>query len=176
MNNRGDIKMKKILVCLLAVLSLFILTGCKKDNEPKKVVKKEKLKYIETKVEDYDIVLSTETKFNELSYKAPENANIGNVGTYSIMDIMNNDSLVVRVAMYYFEGKYDYEVMKDSPLERVGTYESNKIVWTKYTGYQDDKYLITLVNQYNNSTYTITFLSDYDIEEFIDKFTGTIEF
>lgn len=169
---------KKILICLLAIIALFTLTGCK--NNKKTETKKDKelpiMENVEAKVGRYTITLDKTASFNGISFKYPSNAVSSNVGTYSIIDYMDGNNLVVRVATYFFDMKKPYEVMADSSLTETSTMSVNDKEWTVYEGVQDDKQVTTLVLYYNNSTYTITFLSDYNITEFMNTFIASIEY
>lgn len=173
--------MKRVLVCLLAIIAIFGLTGCK-DN--KKVKKEEKkgtatvLKNATAKIGEYDITFDKEAGFHEMKYKYPSTATYGNIDAYTIIDQLDGGNLIYRIAMYYFEEMPEYEVMRDTTLTKVGEVDSNekKENWTIYKGKEDDKDVTTLTNYYNGSTYIITFISDYDINYFMDAFLSTIIF
>ena len=98
--------MKRVLVCLLAIIAIFGLTGCK-DN--KKVKKEEKkgtatvLKNATAKIGEYDITFDKEAGFHEMKYKYPSTATYGNIDAYTIIDQLDGGNLIYRIAMYYFE-------------------------------------------------------------------------
>ena len=137
---------KRIIVCLLVILSLFLVVGCKDTTkkETKKSNKKEVVQEIETKVNDYSILINTAASFNGMNYKYPSTAVYSNVGTYSIIDYMDGENLVVRTAMYYYENQYDYEVMKSSNAHEIGSMVVNGREWKRYESTEYNKKVFTV--------------------------------
>lgn len=170
--------MKRLLVCLLATIAIFGLTGCK-DNKKVPEQKKgsaEVLKHVTTKIGNYEITFDKEAGFHGMNYKYSSAATYGNIDAYTIIDQLDGSNLVYRIAMYYFEDMPEYEVMRDTTLTKAGEVKSNEEKWTIYKGKEDDQDVTTLTNYYNGSTYIITFISDYDIDDFMSVFLSTISF
>lgn len=172
--------MKRILVCLLALIAIFGLTGCKDkkectgDNCKKKT---EKAIVIPTsKIGDIDIDFENEAEFHGLKYRYPSTATYQDIDAYTMIDQLVDGKVLYRIGLYFFEDMPVYQVMQDTTLEKIGTVRAkdSKIEWDLYEGKEDDRDISMLVLFYNNSTYNITFTSDYDINEFMSAFMSTI--
>lgn len=167
---------KKIYLTLLLFISIFLIVGCNKSSN-KNNNENTKNDTLEVKVDDVTVELDLTGSFNDLSFKYPAKATTMNVGTYYLMDYMNNDDLVVRVAIYRFENKTLDETMNGASAAPKGTKSYNERYWHIYEGTTDDgKNSYNYAYQYNNDTYTITFISGKNINDFIETFMNTITF
>ena len=170
---------KKILLGILVLLVLFAVTGC--GNKTEEITDdsgktNEKVETSNLKVGNVSVDLSSSGSFHAISYKYPKDATTGNVGTFAIMDLMNGENLVVRIAMYYFENKSMGEVNAGEGLSRVDAIEYNNNTWNVYEGKKDGKNVMNYVTQEGDDSYTITFLSDEDISKFSNEFMKTVVF
>ena len=168
---------KRVILCF--VILLFI-AGCTKGNvsvsESVSEIKEDTSK-IEAKVDDLVIDLNYTGSFNGIKYKYPSEAMTSNVGTYSIIDYMNNGEFIFRIAMYRFENKSLDQTMSSSSIESKVIKNINNRSWSVYNDVQEDgKKMINYAYEYNGSTYTITFIYDKDINNFIDVFMNNVEF
>lgn len=167
----------KLLSGLLLVVALFMITGC--DNKPNNTngnTNTEKKDTSSLKIGTVSVDLNRSGSFHDTSYKYPENAMASNVGTFAIMDLMNGEDLVVRIALYFFENKTIGEVNPGSGLSSVDAIEYNNNTWNVYEGIKDGKKLINYATQEGDDSYTITFISNDDAFEFSDAFMKTVEF
>ena len=170
---------KKILLGLLVLVGLFMITGCgNKTNNINHNISEtnEKENQSSLKVGDVLVDLNKSGSFHDISYKYPENAMASNVGTFAIMDLMNGEDLVVRIAMYFYENKAMGEVNAGEGLYSVDAIEYNNNVWNVYEGTKDGKKVMNYITQEGDDSYTITFLSNDDISEFSDAFMKTVIF
>ena len=167
---------KKLLIGLLVMIGLFTLTGCgvKTNNNSNSASKKEEKSGL--KVGKVSVDLNMSGSFHDISYKYPEKAQTSNVGTYSIMDLMNGEDLVVRIAMYYFENKTLGEAQPGEGLSSVDAIEYNNNVWNVYEGTKDGKKVMNYATQEGSDTYTITFISNDDLSSFSNEFMKKVIF
>ena len=167
--------MKKKLLLIMVIVCLFAVTACTNSkNETNE--KEEKQEKSILKIGNVAVDLNRSGSFRGISYKYPENAMASTVGTFAIMDLMNGEDLVVRIAMYFFENKTIVEVNAGSGLSSVDAIEYNNNTWNVYEGTKDGKKVMNYATQEGDDSYTITFLSDYDISEFSDAFMKTVVF
>lgn len=172
---------KKILIGLLVIVALFTFTGCGKKDKctGDDCNKKDKKALSEptASIGDVKYTFDADSEINVLKYKYPSTANASSLGTYSIIDsIDENNKLVFRISLYCFTNQTSYEVMQNSTLEYTGDVDVSGDKWNIYEGELDGKIVKTFVFTKDYDTYTISFQSDYDIEEFIDTFLGTLNF
>ena len=168
--------MKKKYLIIALLISVFTLAGCgskESKNEEQSTDKGNS----EIKVDGINIEFDLSGSFNGMSYKYPSKALSSNVGTYSIMDYMDGQDFIFRVAMYYFSGKTIGQVMENSSLSRVDALPFNNATWNVYEGVQDDgKKVINYVTENNGDAYTITFISDKNIKELANEFMKNVSF
>ena len=169
---------KKIILCLMIIVLLFISTSCnqvKSINNTNESNNTNNFSNIE--INDILVDLDMTSSFNDITYKYPSKAMYSNVGTYAIIDLMNNDDLLVRVALSIYKNKNIDEVMKGSSLSKEKQLIINSNTWNIYNGKQDDgKSIINYVIRNSNDTYSIAFISDKDINDFISLFMSYISF
>ena len=164
--------MKKLLVSLLV---LFIITGCSKneDNKPKE----SNNEIIEVKVDNNKIQLKSTGSFNGITFKYPIEATTMNVGTYYLMDYLDNGNFIFRIAMYYFENKSLDKTMENTTANYKGTKSINNKVWHIYEGKtEDNKNMLNYAYEHNTGTYTITFIFDKSLDDFINVFMNNVRF
>ena len=167
--------MKKKLLGIFVILGLLIVTGCgSKTNST--TGSNEKTIDNNLKIGNVSVDLNRSGSFHDISYKYPENAMASNVGTFAIMDLMNGDNLVVRIAMYFFENKSIGEVNPGSGLSSVDAIEYNNNTWNIYKGVKDGKKVLNYATQEGSDSYTITFISDEDTTEFSNEFMKNVIF
>ena len=168
---------KKTILSLLVVVTVFTLIGCgKSGNSENKEESNDKIS-TSVKVEDLKVELDMKGSFNGITYKYPSSALTSNVGTYSIMDYMDGQDFVFRVAMYYFNGKTIGQVMQNTTLSSVDAIQFNSETWNVYEGVQTDgKKIINYVTEHNGDAYTITFISDKTIDELATVFMKNVNF
>ncbi|MBR2743977.1 MAG: hypothetical protein IKE01_01595 [Clostridia bacterium] len=170
---------RRILLVFLIIAGLIVLTGCgnkisSTTNSSNRGNEKEIVSSM--KIGNIDLDLNRSGSFNAISYKYPENAMASNVGTYSVMDVMNGEELVVRIAMYFYENKTMGDVNAGAGLSSVDAIEYNNNVWNVYEGTKDGKKVINYVTQEGDDSYTITFISDNDTTNFSNEFMKTVKF
>lgn len=165
---------RKILLGLLVLVGLFMITGC--GTNPKTEINgiEEQKKQSNLKIGNVSIDLNRSASFHDISYKYPENATSGNMGTFAIMDLMDGEKLAVRIAMYFYENKEMGAINAGAGLSSVDVIRYNNNTWNVYKGVKDGKQVMNYATQEGDNSYTITFLSDYDIEEFSDVFMKTV--
>ena len=172
--------MKKILIILLTLVGIFTLTGCEKNNQTNTTNNtntNEKQNQSNIKIGNIDVELNRSSSFKKISFKYPDKGAYSNLGTYVIMDLMNNDDLLVRVAMSFYENKSIDKVYSDSKLTKTGDKKYNNYTYNIYEGKQDDgKNIINYTITYNNDTYIISFISDKNIQDFIELFMNNVIF
>lgn len=164
--------MKKVLLCLLV---LFMITGCSSNGDkPNEEVKKNNA--IQAKVGDLAIELKSSETFKGISFKYPTSAQTMNVGTYYLMDYLDDGNFVFRIAMYYFENKALDKAMENASAVNEGTKTINGNVWHIYSGKTDDgKNMLNYALEVNKSTYTITFIFDDNLDNFIEVFMNNVK-
>ena len=168
---------KKILLGMLVLVGLFMITGCGTNpintngNTDNKEIEASSLK-----IGNVSVDLNRSASFHDISYKYPENATYGNMGTFAIMDLMDGEKLAVRIAMYFYENKTIGAINAGAGLSSVDVIRYNNNTWNVYKGVKDGKQVMNYATQEGDNSYTITFLSDYDIEEFSDVFMKTVIF
>ena len=168
---------RKILLGLLVLVGLFMITGCgTKTNVIKGNRSNEEVKTSNLKIGNVSVDLNRLASFHDISYKYPENATYGNMGTFAIMDLMDGEKLAVRIAMYFYENKAMGAINAGAGLSSVDVIRYNNNTWNVYKGVKDGKQVMNYATQEGDNSYTITFLSDYDIEEFSDVFMKTVIF
>lgn len=166
---------KKIILNLFILLGLFIITGCTnkenttKDNE----TNNNEVSGIKNSL---NLQLDYSASFNGISFKYPSTASYSNTGSYCIIDSMDNDDLLVRVAMSIYPGKTIGEVLEGSSLSSYDAVEYNGNMWNVYVGKQDDgkniKNYITIIN---GDAYSIAFISDKETQSFEDEFMSNVK-
>ncbi len=170
--------MKKILLALIMIISLFLLVGCgkeKKSNEPKPGEVMSDV--LNVKIDKYDISLDTTGTLNSMTFKYSSKSTYNNLGTYCIMDYMDGSDLVVRVAISYFENRILDDAMKSSSVKFKDIKKINSKEWNVYEGKsKDNKKMIVYAHQRETDSYTITFMSDKDINSYKDAFMNTVFF
>lgn len=171
---------KKFLLGLLVIVTLFTITGCGTNevNEPKQNGSKNDVSSMEKlKVGNVEVELNMSGSFNDITYKYPQSALTSNVGTYSIIDYMDNNIFVFRIAMSLYDGKTIDEVMKGSSLSNVEALKFNDNTWNIFKGKQEDgKNILNFVTRENNDSYSIAFISDEDISDFANEFMKNVRF
>lgn len=165
--------MKRILLILL----LFTITGCGQVSNNKTAVEGNRQKEVVAQIDHLEVKLNSNGAFKRLTFKYPHDATTMNVGTYYMMDYLDNGNFVFRIAMYCFENRTLDETMKDTTSTFKGTKTINDRIWHIYEGKtNDNKNLLNYAYQYNNDTYTITFIFDNNLDEFINVFMNNVRF
>ena len=168
---------KKLLLGLLVLVVMFTITGCgTKTNVIKGNRINEEVKTSNLKIGNVSADLNRSASFHDISYKYPENATYGNVGTFTIMDLMDGEKLAVRIAMYFYENKAMGAINAGAGLSSIDAIRYNNNTWNVYQGVKDGKNVMNYATQEGDNSYTITFLSDYDIKEFSNAFMKTVVF
>ena len=169
--------MKKILSLLIIALVL-IVTGCgDTGNNNTSNGKANESTDVEVKVDDLIVKLNFTGSFNALTFKYPSEAQTMNVGTYYMMDYLNNGDFIVRVAMYRFENKPLEKAMEGSSATYRGTETINGIQWHVYDGKtQNGEKMVNYAYRYNSDTYTITFIFNKDLNNFMEVFMKELKF
>ena len=106
--------MKKKLLTLLVLAALFNITGCKNNetaesNTPSINETTESSGII---VGSNQIELNAPGTFNEMSYYYPKESVTSSLGTYNIIDYMDGELFVFRIAIARFENKSVEEAME----------------------------------------------------------------
>ncbi len=172
---------RKILFSLLVIIALFTITGCgnnemNNNTNNQKETENKKSDKLEVKVNDLNIEFDDTGSFKGISYKYPTKAITSNVGTYSIIDYMNKDEFIFRIAFYFFENKTLDQVMSNNSIPSIGTKTINNKTWNVYEGIENDRNVTNYVYEQNDGTYTITFVYDKDIHELINLFMNNVTF
>lgn len=170
--------MKKKYLVIILLISIITLVGCGSKENKEKDNNSNSEKTTDTiKVDNVEVKLDLSNTFNKMIYKYPSNALSSNVGVYTIMDYMNGQEFIFRIAMYYFSRKTIGQVMENSSLSSVDALTYNNATWNVYEGIQDDgKKVINYVTEYNGDAYTITFISDKDLKELAKEFMNNVKF
>ena len=165
--------MKKILLSLFIVLSLFMFTGCSKKEEVKD--KKETNESTEGKliINGYDLTLDDDGSFSKIKFKYPHDAIISNPITSLLLEYKKKDSddSLFRVLMGDMYGT-NIESSMDG-FTKEGTKTINGIEWSVYKdstgrtsyGFNIDYSNIVIVFIYDDSE-----LSKFE-EEFMNNVT-----
>ena len=170
---------KKIILLMILVLTLGIVTGCggSSSQEESSNKKGKENNDATVKVGNKDVKINRSGSFVEMTFRYPDSALASNVGTYSIIDYMDNNEFVFRIALYFFEGKTIEDVMAGSTLSSVDALPYGEYTWNVYQGKQDDgKSVLNYVTQVGDNSYTVTFISDYDMKDFADAFMKNVNF
>ena len=156
----------KIFIILLIVISI-VMTGCTSS----KPTAKESI----ISIGDYKVELNEESKFNKLTFRYPKDSNYGNYGTFALIELNDNNDLVVRIALSYYEGKTVNQFMKDSKLKKSGQIKYNNINWTIYEGtLENGNKIINYVSEISRDGYSVTFESNKDINNFVKEFMNSV--
>lgn len=171
---------KKLLISLFIFFGLFMLVGCsnkKENNNNNSNQNKEEKKYT-VKVGDFDVELGTISTFNGMEFRYVKDATTATLGTYTIMDLMNDESdLAVRVAVTYYSGKKLADVINEANLTKIASEMYNSSTWDVYKGEQTDgKKLKVYFTEKENDIYSITFVSNYNLDDFITLFMNNVSF
>lgn len=170
---------KKTLFVLLVIVGVFIISGCGSNNntiiDNTNETTKEDSKKLS--IDNIEVKLDGKASFNKITYTYPKDASSSNLGTYAIMDLMNQGDLLVRVAMSYFPNKTMGEVLQGTSLTSVDALTFNSNIWNIYKGTQPDgKTTMNYVTVYEGDVYSIAFISDKNINDFINAFMGNVNF
>lgn len=180
--------MKKIILSLLVILSLFIVTGCNKESNQNTTSKSEKsIKYDTVKIYDKKIALNSKSSIQKMSFMTNKDELINRTSGINVTYVTYEDetkaddiivsagATVINVSMRVFEGKTIDEVMSKAPYKR-----TNKKVGDieyQYFNYTDDSINgYCYCYNYEGNTYTITFEAKIDINAFIDTFMKNVSF
>ena len=165
--------MKKILLSLFIVLSLFMLTGCSKKEEVKD--KKETNESTEGKliINGYDLTLDDDGSFSKIKFKYPHDAIISNPITSLLLEYKKKDSddSLFRVLMGDMYGT-NIESSMDG-FTKEGTKTINGIEWSVYkdsTGRTSYGFNIDYSNIVIGFIYDDSELSKFE-EEFMNNVT-----
>lgn len=166
---------KKIIICMLAVLSLSLITGCTKAKE--KESKKEETSTSESDkdkliIDGYDLTLNEESSFSKVKFKYPKEAIISNPITTLIVDYKKKDSeeSLVRVLMGDMYGTNIDSSM--TGFNKEGTKTINGITWTVYT---DDQGRKNYGFNKNYSNVVIGFIYENpDLAKFEEEFMNNV--
>ena len=155
-----------------------MLVGCSNKNENNNSNKKEEEKKKDTvKVGEYEVELGTAAIFNGMEFRYVKDATTSSLGTYTIMDLMENSDLVVRVAVTYYSGKKLEDVVKGASLTKIGSEIYNSSIWDVYNGVQNDgKKINVYFTEKDHDTYSVTFISDFSLDNFTALFMNNVSF
>ena len=170
---------KKILLVFLIVIGLFTLVGCGNNNKNENNSNENKTEEKENdlKIGEVAVEIDMSASFNEMTFKYPQKATYSNIGTYAIMDLMDQSDLLVRVAISSYNGKTIDEAMEGTSLTKGKSSIINNSTWIIYEGKQNDgKNILNYVTQTNGNVYSIAFISDKDINDFVNAFMSNVNF
>ena len=166
--------MKKILICLMLVLSLFIVAGCEKEDVEEN---KQQEEVKEIKVQGFDLTLKSKRTFQEMEFMVPENTNVNSLGTMSILTYVedsNTDKLLFKIGLGKIEGKTVAEGMTGKTFEKIEDKKIGDLTWEVYL--TDGKNYSYGYN-YKNDSFLITFIYDNDeLKEFEEAFVSNVSF
>ena len=167
--------MKKVLICFLI---MFFTIGCgiNIENNNSNNSNNSNKSNNTINVSGYNINLKYTSSLHNMQFKYPEDAITNHLGTYFVMDYMNQDEFIFRVAIAYFTGKTIDKVMEGSQVQYIENKMINNRVWSIYEGLNNNHKLINYATDYNGDIYTITFESGKDINNFIDAFMNNVSF
>ena len=161
---------KKFLISLMAVFSLFLITGC--GNEEKKEEKKEETKQ-ETKTSKK---VTTNQQLGDLSYFIPTSLRLNGTSTENVKIFeLTNDTTNLTV---WVIRKSDIEddlmtYLETDPWE-VDTSSLDKVTYNDYEWYVQPRGTFMLFTKYNNDVYKIRFSVLEDKENYISELKKTI--
>ena len=162
----------------LLIVGVFTITGCgNKENNNTNSTNQTTKDTLEVKVNDLTIELNYTGTLADISYKYPSKAVNSTIGTYSIMDYMNNGEFVFRILVAKFDNTSVADAMKSKNIKNVGNKNLNDITWNIYEGIQDDgKKTIVYACQHDRDVYSITFVFDNNIDDLINLFMNNVKF
>ena len=168
--------MKKIIV-ILTIFILF-LGGCgnKNNNTNNESGNNEQENTADKLIIDgYDLSLTEESTFNEMSYKYPSRTTVTySIGTAEILNYpkMGSDESLFRIALGKMYNSVE-EAMKGDTFTKVGTKRIGNYDWEIYND-KDNNH--SYAYYYNHETYVISFVSTINIDEFESELLKTVEF
>ena len=165
--------MKKYLLIILMVISLFTITGCgptTENNNGKKIngTENQENKLI---INGYDLTLNAESSFSKIKFKYPSYAEISNPITSLIINYYkkaSTDSLF-RVVMGDMYGTNIDESM--AGFTKAGTKTINGIEWTIYTKDGRNNYGFNI--DYSNIVITFIY-DDPELVKFEEEFMKNV--
>lgn len=174
---------KKILLVLLLIVGIFTITGCgsnETENNNRNNTNSNSQKTndkLEAKVNDLVIELNYTGTLSNMFYKYPSKAVDSSVGTYSIMDYMNNGEFVFRILVAKFDNTAIDTAMNSSITKKTGTKNINNIEWNIYEGIQEDgKKTIAYACSNDSDVYSVTFVFDDNVDDLINLFMNNVKF
>ena len=172
---------KKLVLIFIFVLSLFLITGCTKNQpENKETNTKEEQKEEKSTVKvgeyEYDLSLTENTSFQSMKMKIPEGTVVNSLGTYTIYAYpkKGEDTTLFKIGITSFSNKTVEQAMGGSSnATLMGTKTINGIDWIQY---EVDGKNHTYAYEYNKDAYTISFMYDDNLGTFEEDFMNTISF
>ena len=157
--------MKKIILSIFLVLTLFMITGCRKKNE---INNNNENKLI---ISDYDLTLNKESSFSKIKFKYPDKAIISNPITSMIIDYKKegSDENLFRIVMGDMYGTNIDDSMEG--FNKEGTLVINDIEWTVYS--KDGKKHYGINIDYSNIVISFIY-EDSNLSKFEQKFMENI--
>ena len=176
--------MKKIIISILLVISLFTITGCGKKKEENN---KKETKIVDKtlfKIKDKEFHLDTDKEFEGLKYKTSKDFKEINNYTPSSTYIQynyqpeNSSNYFYFRILYYKDNGIDFAKNDYIGNEKQFEYEDGKINNIEYKMI-DEKRTDGTIHHYfitkDNNTYIIDFISQNDIKDFEKKVLDSIE-
>jgi hypothetical protein len=171
----GDDYMKKLLISLLVLLSVFTLVGCsvkKKSNvKPKDPEEAETEGNI--KVGDEKVSLTEKGSFELLHFMYPKRTVVSSLGTYTILVFpkKDSDSTLFRVPISKFYNQKVEDGLQG--FTKTGEKTYNGVTWTIFS---DDKGQHSYATLYDRDLYVVGFVGDIDLKEYEEAFMNTTSF
>ena len=163
--------MKKIILCLLTVITLFVITGSfnrVEGNKGNELIEDTSDKLI---IDGYDLTLNEDSSFSKIKFKYPHKAIISNPITSLIIDYKKeaSDESLVRVIMGEMYGTNIDDSMNGFTKEGVKTI--NGIDWSIYSANGRRSYGINI----NYSNIVIGFIyDDESLSKFEEEFMNNV--
>lgn len=177
--------MKKKIIIIMLVISLFTITGCgsnKVENNNSSNSKNDVSDNNTVKIKDEEIKLNYDTNFNNMYFK--ENVskfNTSTMGSNHVIQYVKDGGVLFEIRMAYIENKTIEESKKEINFEvsskKINNLEYQYGIWeTKNNETGDTIYAHQYFYEFNGTTYTIVFMSKDNIDDFEKVFMNNVYF
>ena len=169
---------RKIFICLLVVLSLFMVSACGKKSEPKK--EEPKLAADEVVLENIKYKLDQDESEYGIKFKIASNfrkTTMINAVNYFSENIDDSPYFVIRIYKYpnkdiEYAIKDSVETVEDRKQVTIGDKEYTKVYFTNYNGAKTHLFYYTN----KKTTYTFVFTSSIDLSRLENIFLENINY
>ena len=155
---------RKIICCLVLLLSLCILTSCDKNiKEDKTTPTKAEDKLI---IDDIDLTLTETGSFEELSFMYPKDTQYSSLGTYTMLIYNKDGNELFRIGISKFNGKV--EDQQTGAFNYIGSSKINNNLWEVFSDTEGN----TLYGiDYNDSNFLVSFIYEkQSLKKFENEF------